>query len=72
MGRNNDHLQGIFKAVYDLLNSSGKDSEWNTYNHDLHGFLFPEKNSKGKYQVDTIQTEAISDTLYYMSKHMKI
>ena len=72
MGRNNDHLQGIFKAVYDLLNSSGKDSEWSTYNHDLHGFLFPEKNSKGKYQVDEIQTEAISDTLYYMSKHMKI
>ena len=71
MGRNFDHLQGIFMAVFELLKKSGKDTEWKTYNHDLHGFLFPEKNSKGSYQVDAVQAEAIKDTLNFMDKHMK-
>jgi len=71
MGRNFDHLQGIFMAVFELLKKAGKDTEWKTYNHDLHGFLFPEKNSKGSYQVDAVQDEAIKDTLNFMDKHMK-
>ena len=71
MGRNGDHLQGIFMAVFDLLKQSGKDSEWKTYNHDLHGFLFPGKNSNGEYQVDKIQVEAIEDTLIFMDRHLK-
>ena len=71
MGRNGDHLQGIFMAVFDLLKQSGKDSEWKTYNHDLHGFLFPEKNSNGEYQVNKIQVEAIEDTLIFMDRHLK-
>ena len=71
VGREKDHLQGIFLAVHDLLKSSGKDSTWRSYDHHLHGFVFPEINKQGEYHVDKIQTEAINDVLHFMSKHMK-
>ena len=61
----------VASFCFDLLKKSGKDSQWKTYNHDLHGFLFPEKNTNGHYQVDQIQMEAIDDTLNFMDRHLK-
>jgi hypothetical protein len=41
MGRDEDHLQGIFRTSYDLLAEAGKDAEWVSYDHDFHGYVFP-------------------------------
>ncbi|MBS1255169.1 MAG: hypothetical protein MAG581_00968 [Deltaproteobacteria bacterium] len=71
MGRNTDHLQGIFMAVYELLKSSGKETQWKSYDHDLHGFVFPEKNNSGEYHVDDVQAEAIKDSINFMNLHLK-
>ena len=43
MGRDEDHLQGIFKTSFDLLNEAGKNVEWVSYDHDYHGYVFPIK-----------------------------
>jgi hypothetical protein len=41
MGRDGDHLQGIFRLSYELLRESGKEADWVTWDHPLHGYLFP-------------------------------
>ena len=41
MGRDDDHLQGIFRLSYDLLEEGGKDAEWVSWDHPLHGYVFP-------------------------------
>ena len=41
MGRDDDHLQGIFRLSYELLRESGKEADWVTWDHPLHGYLFP-------------------------------
>ena len=41
MGRDGDHLQGIFRLSYELLRESGKEATWVTWDHPLHGYLFP-------------------------------
>jgi len=41
MGRDDDHLQGIFRLSYELLATSGKDATWVTWDHPLHGYIFP-------------------------------
>src|SRR5262252_10627280 len=45
-GRNSDELQGIFRVCYDLLVELGKDTEWATYEHDVHGFVYVQRNDK--------------------------
>src|SRR6202163_2522702 len=48
-GRNTDELQGIFRVCYDLLIEAGKDAEWASYEHDVHGFVYPQRNRGGVY-----------------------
>jgi len=71
MGREGDHLQGIFRVTYDLLKEAGKEVEWVSYDHDLHGYVFPLRGSDGAYQVDDIQREAIASVIAWLDRYLK-
>lgn len=71
-GRDSDELQGIFRVSYDLLAEAGKDAEWASYDHALHGFVFPERNPEGAYTPDAMQVQAVADTMKFLEKHMKL
>jgi dienelactone hydrolase len=71
MGREGDHLQGIFRATYDLLSEAGKDVEWVSYDHDLHGYVFPVRGEGGEYEVDAVQIEAIAGVIAYLGRYLK-
>ncbi len=70
-GRDSDELQGIFRVSYDLLAEAGKDATWKSYDHALHGFVYPERNEAGAYAPDTVQRRAVADTLAFFDRHMK-
>lgn len=70
-GRDSDELQGIFRVSYDLLHEAGKDAQWQSYDHPLHGFVYPERNAGGAYEPDAVQTQAVADTLAFFDRHMK-
>jgi dienelactone hydrolase len=70
-GRNSDELQGIFRVSYDLLVEAGKDAEWKSYEHALHGFVYPERNDAGVYAPDEVQRRAVADTLAFFERHMR-
>jgi dienelactone hydrolase len=70
-GRNSDELQGIFRVCYDLLVELGNDSQWATYEHDVHGFVFARRNDAGVYAPDTVQIRAVSDSIAFFDKYMK-
>jgi hypothetical protein len=72
MGRDDDHLQGIFRVSYDLLRESGKDATWVTWDHPLHGYIFPESNEEGVAQVDDVQTRAIDGIISFLDEHVKM
>lgn len=71
MGRDNDHLQGIFRITYELLSEAGKDVEWVSYDHPEHGYIYPYRNEAGDYQVDEVQTEALGVVIAYLDRHLK-
>ena len=71
MGRESDHLQGIFRTSYELLEEAGKDVEWVSYDHDLHGYVFPVRGVDGEYEVDDVQLEAIAGIIAYLDRYMK-
>ena len=70
-GRNSDELQGIFRVCYDLLVELGKDAQWASYEHDVHGFVYVERNQKGAYAPDPVQIQAVKDSIAFFDKYLK-
>ena len=70
-GRSRDHNQPVFRVNYDLLLEAGKNVEWKTYDHDVHGFVYVERDSAGNYAPDKVQLEAISDSIAFFDSHMR-
>jgi dienelactone hydrolase len=70
MGRESDHLQGIFRTSYELLAEEGKKAEWVSWDHDLHGYIYPQRAADGEYQVDDVQAQAIDGMLDFFNRHL--
>jgi hypothetical protein len=70
MGRDSDHLQGIFRVSYELLGEGGKDAEWVSWDHPLHGYLFPSL-AEGPTSPDQVQQRAIDGVIAFLDRHMK-
>jgi tRNA-Thr(GGU) m(6)t(6)A37 methyltransferase TsaA len=70
MGRDGDHLQGIFRLSYELLEEAGKEAEWVSWDHPLHGYLFP-LAADGATGPDQVQQHAIDVVIAFLDRHMK-
>jgi len=70
-GRDSDELQGIFRVCYDLLVELGKDAQWKSYQHDVHGFVYVRRNDKGVYDPDPVQVEAVNDSIAFFDRYLK-
>jgi dienelactone hydrolase len=70
-GRDADELQGIFRVSYDLLHEAGKQAKWASYDHALHGFVYPTRNAEGVYEPDAVQRQAVADTIAFFDKYLK-
>lgn len=71
MGRDDDHLQGIFRLSYELLMESGKDASWVSWNHPLHGYIFPITDADGSVEVDEVQSSALDGVIDFLDQHLK-
>jgi len=71
MGREDDHLQGIFRTSYELLAEMGKPVSWVSYDHPLHGYVFPIRGADGEYEVNEVQHEAIATVISFLDEHLK-
>jgi hypothetical protein len=65
LGRDDDHLQGIFRVSYDVLAEAGKDVEWVSWDHPLHGYIFPVGDT-----VDATQERAVDGVVEFLDKHL--
>jgi dienelactone hydrolase len=70
MGRDGDHLQGIFRLSYELLTEGGKDAEWVSWDHPLHGYLAPVA-ADGAAGPDAVQQRAVDGVIAFLDRHMK-
>lgn len=70
MGRDDDHLQGVFRVTYELLEEADKPVEWISWDHDLHGYIYPIRGADGKYEVNDVADAAITDLLRWLDEHM--
>jgi dipeptidyl aminopeptidase/acylaminoacyl peptidase len=71
MGREDDHLQGIFRVTYELLEEAGKPVDWVSWDHDLHGYIYPIRGSDGDYEVNEVAAEAIEGMIDWLDEHLR-
>src|SRR5688500_11459790 len=69
-GRDSDELQGIFRVCYDLLQELGKEACWATYEHDVHGFVYVQRNPEGVYRPDAMQRQAVADSIAFFDEFL--
>ena len=70
MGRDDDHLQGIFRLSYELLKEGGKDAAWVSWDHPLHGYIAP-LAAEGAAGPDDVQKRAVDGVIAFLDRHMK-
>jgi dipeptidyl aminopeptidase/acylaminoacyl peptidase len=70
MGRDDDHLQGIFRVSYELLAEAGKPVDWVSWDHDLHGYVYPLRGADGEYEVNDVAAKAIDGVLDWLDSHL--
>ncbi len=68
MGRERDELQGVFRVSYDLLAERGKECEWVSWDHPLHGYIFP---LLAEGDADPIQVQAVDAIVAFLDRHLK-
>jgi dienelactone hydrolase len=71
IGRDHDHLQGIFKLAHQWMLEAGKDSTWASFDHPDHGYPLVYRRADGSYAPDPVQQQAIDTFMDYFDKKLK-
>lgn len=71
IGRETDHLQGIFKLAHEWMQEAGKDSTWASFEHSAHGYPFIYRQDDGSYRPDAVQQKAFELFMQYFDRHLK-
>jgi hypothetical protein len=71
IGRDDDHLQGIFELAHEWLADAGKDSTWMSFDHPEHGYPFIYRRDDGRFAPDAVQKRAFEVFMAYFDQHLK-
>lgn len=70
-GREQDHLQGIFRLAHEWMQEAGKNSTWVSFDHPAHGYPFLYREADGSYRPDAIQQKAFDLFMDFFDRHLK-
>jgi dienelactone hydrolase len=71
IGRDRDHLQGIFQLAHEWMLEAGKDSTWLSMDHPDHGYPYLYRQADGSLDPDATQQKAFDAFMAYFDKHLK-
>ncbi|OUU80108.1 MAG: hypothetical protein CBC38_01560 [Gammaproteobacteria bacterium TMED78] len=71
MGRDGDHLQGLFELLFEWVNESKKNVRWLSYSHHEHGYVLLRNFPDGSFSPDRIQELAYKEYAEFFDKYLK-
>jgi dienelactone hydrolase len=71
IGRERDHLQGIFKLAHEWMLEAGKDSTWASFDHPDHGYPYIYQEPGGSYRPDPVQQQAFDLFMRFFDERLK-
>ena len=70
IGRDRDHLQGIFQLAHEWMVEAGKDSTWMSLDHADHGYPYLYRQPDGAFAPDPVQEQAFDAFMAFFDKHL--
>jgi dienelactone hydrolase len=71
VGRDQDHLQGIFQLCHEWMREAGKDSTWVSFDHPDHGYPYIYNQPDGSFAPDPVQRQAFEVIMDYFDGRLK-
>lgn len=71
IGRDKDHLQGIFKLAHEWMVEAGRDSTWVSFDHPDHGYPYIYLGPDGSYAPDPVQQKAFDALMAYFDARLR-
>jgi hypothetical protein len=71
IGRDQDHLQGIFRLAHEWMAEAGKDTQWVSFDHPEHGYPLVYNQPNGAYRPDPVQAEVLDVAMDYLDARLK-
>jgi predicted acyl esterase len=71
MGRDDDHLQGLFRKLHELLTRAGKHAEWATWDHPEHAYQWGPLRTANGYELDDIQKATLDHVADFLNRHVR-
>lgn len=72
-GRDDDHLQGLFRKLHELLDRAGKDVTWRSWDHPEHAYQWgPRRTSDGgPDDVDEVTAATVDAVVEFLNEHVR-
>lgn len=71
VGRDGDHLQGLFKKLHELLERAGKQVSWTTWDHPEHAYQWGPRRNEDDYRPDAITTATADHVIEFLNQHVR-
>jgi dienelactone hydrolase len=71
IGRDPDHLQGIFELAHEWMVEAGKDSTWVSMDHPDHGYPYLYRAADGSFNPDATQRKAFDTFMAYFDEQLR-
>ena len=71
VGRDDDHLQGVFRKAVELLERAGKRVTWVSFDHPEHAYQFgPRRGADGGYALDEATARTHDAIVAFLTEHL--
>ena len=70
VGRDEDHLQGPFMKLHELLGRAGKRVEWASFSHPAHAYQFGPRRNRDGYEPDATTSATFAHVLGFLERHL--
>ena len=72
IGRDDDHLQGVFRKAFELLQRAGKQVEWASFDHPEHAYQFgPRRTPDGGYDPDAVTVATADHVIAFLTTRVR-
>ncbi len=71
LGREGDHLQGMFRLLYEWGDEAGADMTWRSFGHPVHGYALMGRDEGEQFVNNPVEEEVFELYMDFFDEHLK-
>lgn len=71
LGREGDHLQGLFRLLYEWGEGAGADVTWRSFEHPVHGYALLGREDDKQFVANPVEEEVFELYMQFFDEHLK-